>query len=206
VILFERSGPALFFHNGPEDLNATETISQYNYTQLFNINLATSELEVKGKTETAKTPEKLLEALRTVLIRAKSVLPLAPSPHRYAPGLAEVILYDTDGFVQAHCDCINGWSIVVSLGYSASFWYLDDNNNRKYITINSGDAVLLNSSPALNIQHGVDRVIGENFPSVISEMLSSLENSSEFNNKRIIVTVRQNICGANVLSLAPTEQ
>jgi len=175
------------------------------YTALFNIQMDTSTIDMKGRQgESVVVPPLILKALTRVLSRANVNLPLCPSTHRYAPGTCEVIIYDSDGFVEAHCDCLNGWVVVLSLGCSASFWYLDDgasglqdSDSKKYITVVSGDAVIFNGSAALNIQHGVNAIIPNSFPINFTDKFST--DKPQYLNKRIILQVHQNVGGPNVL-------
>eukprot|EP01130_Rhizamoeba_saxonica_P015581 TRINITY_DN7038_c0_g1_i1.p1 TRINITY_DN7038_c0_g1~~TRINITY_DN7038_c0_g1_i1.p1 ORF type:complete len:116 (-),score=11.77 TRINITY_DN7038_c0_g1_i1:17-364(-) len=105
----------------------------------------------------------------------------------YTPGFCECMMYGLDGYVQPHCDCINGWVVVISFGLSAQFWYIDRNDHKVTITINSGDAVVFNGSPALNIQHGVDSIIEGTWPNWLSM------TNQDLINKRIILQTRQEL-------------
>lgn len=88
------------------------------YVQLFNLHLSDGSLESNNK----KIGKKEITTINVPDIFVKSTL---ESLHHaaslnekikvsfYKPGLCEFILYDKDGFVEEHCDCINGWVIVI---------------------------------------------------------------------------------------------
>lgn len=134
-----------------------------------------------------KLSEVILSGLDSVLSLSKSQLPLVPSPRLFSPGLCECISYDKDGFVEAHCDCINGWVAVLSLGLSAEFWYRNLDGSVETLTVQSGDAVVFNGSPALNIQHGVSKVFEDTTPEFLVSQIPWLKD------KRIILQIRQSL-------------
>lgn len=129
-------------------------------------------------------------------------------------------------YVEDHCDCINGWVVVLSLGLSAQFWYLDDGHHedepekiitekqtsepkRIVFTVQSGDAVVFNGSAALNIRHGVEFVIKDSFPDHLKKSLQEKFNGKEealqFVDKRIICQLHQLVTGTKMLGVPPSE-
>jgi hypothetical protein len=175
------------------------------YLQLFNLHLSNGTMESLNKFEILETVPSLFSECCIKCIEHAASKNSKIRLSLYKPGLCEFIMYDADGFVEEHCDCINGWVAVISLGVywskvavvrnfvylltgmTANFWYYDSTKSKICIEVSSGDAVVFNGSAVINLRHGVDSIVRDSFPQELDEVPPLLQN------KRIILQIHQEL-------------
>lgn len=104
-------------------------------------------------------------------------------PQNFEPNAMYSILYPHDGFFNPHLDGAQGWALSISIGCTATFFYMFGKNGKKhYVTLESGDAMIFNGGA---LYHGISKV----FPGSAPEFWADHE-IAVFGMDRLVIQLR----------------
>lgn len=104
----------------------------------------------------ADVPGRLAEEAEPLRARARQASERVPESYEVAA--VELLGYRHGSSLSPHVDCVPGWSLIVSLGATARFYYAvgDRSGPRQTVLLQSGDAVAFPTSHADGVWHGIE--------------------------------------------------
>ena len=86
------------------------------------------------------------------------------------------VLYPLNSKLGRHCDNVDGWVILFSLGCSVEFYIQvcsNENNKGTVYTMKSGDIIIFEAGNDARVLHGVDKVIPQTCPKFLQKYLQN---------------------------------
>jgi alkylated DNA repair dioxygenase AlkB len=103
-----------------------------------------------------EVPGRLAQDSERLVAQAREVC--AEVPEHYDVAAIELLGYRPGSSLTPHVDCVPGWSVIITLGATARFYFNVGARDKPQhvVALRSGDAILFPTSHAAAVWHGIE--------------------------------------------------